>query len=128
MASGTIQLSAGLPTVITDNTTFTGTGNQDKTYTVSGSGIVIAYISSYSVSGNNDNGTAQAIIWHNNTQIMAAGISQTPQASNSNGSFVACPISVSNGDTIAVRVQNAHTGGTLSMYRRFLCFGGCTVS
>ena len=116
----------GTPTVYDDSTTFSDFVWNDKTYTVVGDGVVIAYVSSYS-SDANDNGTAKAKIAHNGTQIMAAAIAQTSQAAHENGAFCSVPIAVSDGDTITLSVINAHGYQDRQLYRRFLCFG-CSVT
>ena len=121
----TISAGGSTPTVVTDNTSYNHYNWEEKTYTVSGSGVVVVFASNYS-SADNDNGTSQTVIYHNNVQVMAAGIAFTPQKDKQNGSFAGVPLAVSNGDTIKISVLNGHSG-TRQVYRRFLCFG-CTVT
>ena len=114
------------PTVVTDNTTFNHYNWESKTYTVNGSGIVVVFASAYSNNAN-DNGTAQAVVYHNSVLVFGAGIAQTASAAWNNGAAVSVPLSVSNGDTITISVLNAHGSTARNLFRRFLCFG-CTVT
>ena len=125
MASGVIANS--LPQVIVDDTyTSAGTAQFDKTYTVSGSGVIVVFASILSDS-TNDFGTWQARIYHNGTCIMGEGNRFTTAYAYAFGASTSAPIQVSNGDTIRVYLYNTKSGRK-DAYRRFLCFGGCSVS
>lgn len=123
MASGTIHNF--IPIIVVDDTT-TGASNftVDKTYTVSGNGMIIVYASC--ASDQNDSGWDAVSISHNNNRVMAAGGRYT-QTSTVTGAFASVPIFVANGDTISVSLSNTKVG-TRNFYRRFLCFGGCTLA
>ena len=129
MASGTIQVQSGLPSVVVDNTTVGGTNEESKTYTVSGNGVVVVSTSIISDQSSTDWGWAYINISLGNSVVYASGNFNAAQNVGSNRSFgteATCPIAVSNGDTITVACANYKTG-TKTVYRRFLCFG-CTVS
>ena len=122
--TGTIQRT--IPSVIADNTSFSGSPfTSDKTYTVTGDSVVV--VSASSLSGPSDDyGTWQAFVYHNGTLVFGSGGRLNERNENRFGEASSCPISVSNGDTIRIYIYNTK-GGTTSVYRRFLCFG-CTVS
>lgn len=116
-----------LPTVIVDNTYSTAsTATFDKTYTVSGSGVIVVFASVLSDS-TSDYGTWRAHIFHNGNRIFGEGTRWGENLPYSLGASTAVPISVSNGDTIEVYLSHTK-GGRKDAYRRFLCFGGCSVS
>lgn len=117
--------AAAIPTVIADNSYISGSPYEaDKTYTVSGNGVVVVYASTYS-DKSNDTGTFTAEIYHNGTLIFASGTRLSSANAWEYGQAASCAISVSNGDSIRVYLRNSKTG-TPSVFRRFLCFG-CTV-
>ena len=125
MASGVIANS--LPQVIVDDTyTSAGTAQFDKTYTVSGSGVIAVFASILS-DDTSDFGTWQARIYHNGNLIMGEGTRFTTEYAYAFGASTSAPIQVSNGDTIRVYLYNTKSGRK-DAYRRFLCFGGCSVS
>lgn len=117
------------PTVVVDNTTSTASGSSavfiEKTYTVSGNGVVVVFAASYS-DDTSAYGTWEAQIYHNNVLIMGEGSRFATNIARPMGASTSAPISVLNGDTIKVSVQNTKDG-TKTIYRRLLCFG-CTVS
>lgn len=116
-----------LPTVIVDNTYSTAsTATFDKTYTVSGSGVIAVFASVLS-DDTNDYGTWQARIYHNGTCIMGEGTRFTTSYNYTFGASTSAPIQVSNGDTIRIYLYITKSGRK-DAYRRFMCFGGCTVS
>ena len=122
MASGVI--ANNIPTVIVDNTS----GNKqdfDKTNTVSGVGVIVVFAGSVNVA--NDYGSWSVQIYHNDTLIMAEGTRWGTALSQPKGASAGVPISVSSGDEIRVRVINT-IADSISVFRRFLCFGGCSVS
>ena len=126
MATGTIRRN--LPTVVVDNSTFSGAGMMgevSKTYTVSGNGVVIAYVASYS-DATSDSGTFQAEISLNDVLIFGCGNRVSTANDNKFGQTASCPIAVSNGDEIKLMVR-ATKNGNENIFRRFLCFG-CTVT
>ncbi len=116
--------AAPMPTVVVDSTTFTG-DTVSKDYTVSGSGIVIAYVGSYSDS-TSDYGTFQASVSYDGTVVMGEGTRWATEGAFRWGSSTSVPIAVTNGKKINLWVRNTKDG-TKYLYRRFLCFG-CTVS
>lgn len=116
--------AAPMPTVVVDNTTFTG-DTVSKDYTVSGSGIVIAYVGSYSDS-TSDYGTFQASVSYDGTVVMGEGTRWATEGAFRWGASTSVPIAVANGKKINLWVRNTKDG-TKYLYRRFLCFG-CTVS
>lgn len=123
--TGAVTIPTALPSVVVDDTSTTGNNyTVDKTYTVTGSGIIIVYASC--ASDQNDSGWDAAYVLHNGTRIMAAGGRYTT-TSTVTGAFASVPIAVSNGDTIQVSLSNTKVGDR-TFYRRFLCFGGCTLS
>lgn len=125
MASGVISNS--LPRVIVDNTyTTASTATWDKTYTVSGSGVIVVFASALS-DATSDYGTWQARIYHNGTCIMGEGTRFTTAYDYAFGASTSAPIQVSNGDTIRIYLYITKSGRK-DAYRRFLCFGGCSVS
>ena len=112
--------------VIVDNTyTTASTATWDKTYTVSGSGVIAVFASALSDS-TDDYGTWQARIYHNDTLIMGEGTRFTTSYNYAFGASTSAPIQVSNGDTIRIYLYITKSGRK-DAYRRFLCFG-CTVS
>lgn len=125
MASGVIANS--LPQVIVDDTySNEGAATFDKTYSVSGSGVIAVFASVLS-DDTSDFGTWQARIYHNGNLIMGEGTRFTTAYSYAFGASTSAPIEVSNGDTIRVYLYNTKSGRK-DAYRRFLCFGGCSVS
>ena len=116
--------AAPMPTVIVDSTTFTGE-TVSKDYTVSGNGIVIAYVGSYSDS-TSDYGTFQAAVSYDGTVVMGEGTRWATEGAFRWGASTSVPIAVTNGKKINLWVRNTKDG-TKYLYRRFLCFG-CTVS
>lgn len=125
MATGVIANS--LPQVIVDDTyTTASSATWDKTYTVSGSGVIVVFASALS-DDTNDFGTWQARIYHNGNLIMGEGTRFATAYAYAFGASTSAPIQVSNGDTIRVYLYNTKTGRK-DAYRRFLCFGGCSVS
>ena len=120
-------MAAALPSVIVDDTsTNVGTATFDKTYTVSGSGVIAVFASVLS-DDSNDFGTWQARIYHNGNIIMGEGTRFTTAYAYAFGASTSAPIQVSNGDTIRIYLYNTKNG-TKYGYRRFMCFGGCSVS
>lgn len=129
--TGAVVLDAddvgALPTVIVDDTYSTASAATfDKTYTVSGNGVIVVFASILSDT-TEDYGTWQARIYHNSTCIMGEGTRFTTAYNQIFGASTSAPIQVSNGDTIRVFLYNTK-GGRKDGYRRFLCFGGCSVS
>lgn len=116
--------AAPMPTVVVDNTTFTGE-TVSKNYTVSGNGVVIAFVGSYSDSSS-DYGTFQADISYDGTVIMGEGTRWGSNLGYRLGASCSAPIAVTNGKKIELWVRNTKAG-TKYLYRRFICFG-CTVS
>lgn len=119
--------SMSMPTVYVDNATITGNDFYDKTYTVSGNGVVVAYAGIFSDS-TEGYGTWIAEIYYNNNLIMAEGsrLNSPDATTRPFGASTSAPIEVTNGSTIKLSVQNTKSG-TKTIYRRLLCFG-CTVS
>ena len=113
-----------MPTVVVDSTTFTG-DTVSKDYTVSGSGIVIPSVGSYSDS-TSDYGTFQASVSYDGTVVMGEGTRWATEGAFRWGASTSVPIAVTNGKKINLWVRNTKDG-TKYLYRRFLCFG-CTVS
>lgn len=119
------QGGTGGMTVVTKNTTSTSNDAITAEYTVSGSGIVIAYAGIYS-NTNNDYGTWQAEIYYDGTLIMGEGSRLTTANTQRYGASTSVPIQVTNGKKIKITLL-CTKGGTKNIFRRFLCFG-CTVS
>lgn len=116
-----------LPTVIVDNTYSTASiATFDKTYTVSGSGVIAVFASVLS-DDTDDYGRWQARIYHNGNLIMGEGNRFTTTCNYTFGASTSAPIQVSNGDTIRIYLYITKSGRK-DAYRRFMCFGGCTVS
>ena len=112
--------------VIVDNTYSTAsTATFDKTYMVSGSGVITVFASVLS-DDTSDYGTWQARIYHNGNLIMGEGTRFTTAYNYAFGASTSAPIQVSNGDTIRIYLYITKSGRK-DAYRRFLCFG-CTVS
>ena len=117
--------AAAMPTVMVDNGYISGSPYEaDKTYTVSGNGVVVVYATTYS-DNSNDTGTFTAEIYYNSTLIFASGTRLSSANAWEYGQAASCAISVSNGDSIRVYLRNSKSG-TPSVFRRFLCFG-CTI-
>ena len=125
--TGAVVIAAGAPTVIVDDTSYVnGTIYEvTKTYTVTGDGAVLVSAAAYSDT-TNDFGMWQAEIFHNNVLIFGEGTRFATSYNRRWGASASCPIQVSNGDTIKIHLYNSKTG-TISVFRRFMCFG-CTVS
>lgn len=124
MASGMIR--GKMPIVIVDDTSYVNgsTFQAVKTYSVAGDGVILVSASSYSDT-DNDFGSWQAEIFHNDVLISGEGSRFTTNNTNRFGASVSCPVQVSNGDTIKIRLYNTKLG-TISVFRRFMCFG-CSV-
>ncbi len=124
MANGLIH--ATMPTVQVDDTSLTGsTYVADKTYTVSGNGVVLVSAGALS-DDSNDFGTWQALIYYDGALIMGEGTRWGSNLNYSLGASTTAPIAVTDGKEIRIRVYNSKSG-TKTVFRRFLCFG-CTVS
>ena len=122
-----INSSASLPKVVVDNTTTTASvAAINKTYNVSGTGVIVAYASIMSDS-TSDYGTWRAQIGHNGTVIMGSSTRFGTATADAYGASTSAPIQVNDGDTITISLYNSKTG-TKYIYRRLLCFGSCTVS
>lgn len=118
--------AAAMPTVTVDNSVISGSPYEaDKTYTVTGNGVVVVYATTYS-DNSNDTGTFTAEIYHNGTLIFASGTRLSTANAWEYGQAASCAVSVSNGDSIRVYLRNSKMG-TPSVFRRFMCFG-CTIS
>lgn len=116
-----------LPTVIVDNTSSSAsTATFDKTYTVSGNGVIVVFASILS-DATSDYGTWQAQIFHNGTIISGSGTRWGTNIDYKVGAEASTAIEVSDGDTIRIYLYITKNG-TKYGYRRFLCFGGCSVS
>lgn len=109
-------------TIITDN----GSGTENtvnKTYTVKGNGFVIVFASMYCTADSY--GWYRAAIYHNENRVMGSGNRWDSANTGKFGKATACPIMVSDGDTIRIWLYNSKSG-TKYHRRRFLCFG-CLV-
>ena len=121
MAGGIID---AYPSVIDDSTTDTSS-SIDKTYTVSGNGVIVIFagIANY----DTDYGQWSAEIRHNGNIVMAEGTRFGSANASGFGSSIGVPLVVSNNDTIKIWLVNTK-GTTKYVFRRFLCFGNCSVS
>lgn len=112
--------------VIVDNTSLSGSNYEvTKTYTVSGSGIIIAFASTRCTA--NDWGLYSTEIKLNDTVVGRQGIRYNVSGTQGFGSCACAPMVVTNGDQIQIWVRNSKDGAK-SIYRRFLCIGECTLS
>lgn len=123
MASGVIANS--LPRVIVDNTNTT-TNVTDVTYTVSGAGVVVVFAGV--VNNSEDYGEWVARIYQNGSLVMGEGTRWSTSSTEYFGASTSVPLVVANGDTIRIYLKNTKGGSNKLIFRRFLCFGGCSVS
>lgn len=124
MASGVI--ANNLPRVIVDNTN-TNASVTDVTYTVSGNaGVVVVFAGA--VNNSEDYGEWVARIYHNGSLVMGEGTRWATSSTDYFGASTSVPLAVTNGDTIRIYLKITKGGSNKLIFRRFLCFGGCSVS
>lgn len=124
MASGVI--ANNLPRVIVDNTN-TNANVTDVTYTVSGNaGVVVVFAGA--VNNSEDYGEWVARIYHNGSLVMGEGTRWATLSTDYFGASTSVPLAVANGDTIRIYLKITKGGSNKLIFRRFLCFGGCSVS